>query len=85
MFVWKGLNNETRMLAANVLKFWEDMLDRLQQSIVLQRNTCTRLASRPGVGNEMAFIYDLVGRLELASFKCSQTFKVAAAKFSSLE
>jgi hypothetical protein len=85
MFVWQGINNETRMLAANVLKFWEDMVERLEQSIALHRNRCNRLACRPSVGNEMAFIYDLVGRLGLAASKCSQTFKVAAAKFSSLE
>lgn len=85
MFVWQGLKNEIHMLAANVIKFWEDMLERLQECIRLQRSTCIRLASRAVVGDEMTFIYELVGRLDLAAAKCTQSFKVAAAKFSSLE
>lgn len=85
MFVWKGLNEQTRVLGAELLEFWEDFLKQIGYPLHASKERCSMLALQAGVQDAMPFIYDLIRRFELASTKCTDSFKLAAAKFSSLE
>lgn len=84
MFVWKGLNEQILFLGASVLKFWREIVNKLQDSILGNKTAATMLTSSTGSDDGIESINDLVQRLELTATEFTKNFKVADANFASL-